>query len=375
LNLYPSQIQRPPHLITNPGGNIPTSTWNDEVLCMGVNPNTQEDFDLFTWKAIWSIPLDSGRTCPQILNDIINTNNGTYIFNPANFQRVNQDMTYALSKYFNLTNNSPFPGGHNLVLPGQIGTGGLNNWDNFQNTLVNACVDVPGSCNQVQPILCNTCNRNEIANNPDLLTLCGCYAPVLDPEIYTREIPVECDPICNQLITAKRRNPTTGVVLQCTDTVCVLDNISITATKSSVSSISINQVCPGCTAEIGCTCIIDASITNMNESLSMNTPTFSQICPPEFATCIQINSVEQTSTIIPCNQIYTNPNEVVVDSSIPPFFWILALIIVILVLLALACLVFADKNTQLLKPTKPITQNPNITLYNTKGEPLKSTDF
>jgi len=339
---------------------------------MGINPGNQQDLDLQTWRDTWNFPLSNGRTCPQVLNDIINTNNGTYVFNPANFQRVNLDMTYALSKYFNLTNNNPFPGGHNLVLPGQIGTNGLNNWNNFQNTLVNACVDVPGSCNQVQPILCSTCNRSEIANNPDLLTLCGCYAPPLDPEIYTRTISVECDPLCNQLITAKPRNSTTGEVRRCTDTVCVIDNVSITATKSSVSSISINQVCPGC--ENGCICIVDASVTNMQNSIGLDNPvTFNQYCPN--GTCIQINSIEQTSTVVPCDTYFTGAVTPEYDSSIPAIIWIILLIVIILVLLALACLVFADKNTQLLKPVKPPSTQPNIALYNTQGQPLKSTDF
>jgi hypothetical protein len=282
-------------------------------------------------------------------------------------------MTYSLSKYFNLTNNTPYPGGHNLLLPGQSGQNGLNNWNQFQNTLVTACADLPGTCTTAQTQLCTGCSRDQISNNPDLLILCGCFSPDLNPEVYTRVIPKQCDPLCNQLITAKLADPTTGDVEVCTDTVCVLDNVSITATKSSVSGVNISQVCPGCNAETGCICIVDVSVSNMSASLGLDTPTtFNQACPAQFATCIQINSIEQTSTVVPCDTYFTGAVVPTYDSSIPPLIWLIVLIIIIVVLLALAALIFADKNTTVIKPTKPKTA-PYPT--SNTGKPLTSADF
>lgn len=342
LNLYTTPVPRPEHLNVNPPNNIDQNTWFQECICSGVNPHTGQNLTLEQWYEQISQPFfDGNRDCAQVYQDIIHTNNGLYVFNPANYQRVTQDMTYSLSKYFNLTTE-----GHNLVLPGNP------TWLQMQHTLVSLCVDNPGVCSTAQTTLCTGCDRPEISNNPDLLSLCGCFVPPLDPEIYTRVIPVECDPLCNQLITAKLADPTTGDVDVCNDTICVLDNISITATKSSVSGINISQVCPNCTAEVGCTCIVDISVTNMAASLGLDNPvTFTSYCPSEFATCLSINSTQQTSTVVPCDDFFASA-PVVYDSSIPPTIWIIILIVVIIVLLALAALVFADKNTTLITPTK-----------------------
>ena len=343
LNLYPTPISRPAHLIVNPPGNIDENTWLQECICAGLNPVTQQNLTIEEWYEQISQPFFYGdRNCAQVYRDIIHTNNELYIFNPANYQRVSQDMAYSLSKYFNLTST-----GHNLVLPGQP------TWLQMQHTLINLCVENPGVCSTAEIALCNGCSRAEISNNPDLLSLCGCFAPPLDPEIYTRDIPIECDPICNQLITAKLADPETGDVEVCNDTVCVLDNISITATKSSVSGINISQICPNCTAEVGCICIVDVSVTNMSASLGLDDPvTFESYCPAEFSTCISINSVEQTSTVVPCDAFFTGAEPVVYDSSIPPSIYIIIFIVVIIVLLSLTALVFADKNTVILTPNK-----------------------
>ncbi len=365
LNRYINTLPRPVNLVNKPQ-DINDQTWQNERICCGITASGL-DLDLETLKAVWSIPLSNGRTCVQVFNDVIHTNNGQYIFNPKNFQDVSENMEYLLSKYFNQTPNPPLNvGGHNLLLAGAVG------WDQFQNTLVQACVNIPGSCNNAQKTLCDSCSRDEISNNPDLLHLCGCFAPILDPNIYTRTIPVECDPLCNKLSVSKIVNPTNGEVVPCNDTVCVMDNFSVTATKSDVNYINISQICPGCTAETGCICIVDTSITNMSASLGLDTPTtFQQFCGPN-ATCIEINSIEQTSTVVPCDQYFTGAITPTYNSSVPPVIWLIVLIMVILVLLALAALVFADNNTELIKPV-----NPNKLSYpiNTNNNPLSSTDF
>lgn len=343
LTLYQTTNIIPPTLTDNNGENsIEEGTWLLEQQCSGVNEDgTEMTFE--EWKDVWKTELSDGRFCSQVFNDIIHSNPQSvniFLFNPVMFERVNNDMEYMMSKYFNATEN-----GRNLLLPGAIG------WDNFQNTLVTACRDNPGSCSKAQESLCTGCTREQISNNPDLLTLCGCYAPELDPTIYTREIPVECDPLCSRQITARRVDPETGKVTECNDTVCVMDNISITATKSSVSGVQISQMCPGCTAETGCKCIVDVSVTNLSASLGLDTPsTFQQYCPAEFATCINIDSVKQTSTVVPCDTYFDGTNVTNYDSSIPTSIYIIMFIVAILVILSLTAYIYSSKNIDVVLP-------------------------
>jgi hypothetical protein len=286
---------------------------------------------LADWKAVWASTLPGdGRTCTQLFNDIINTNsNGLYQYNPQLFNRVNENMTFMLSKYFNSGRNG------NLVLPGEPG------WNDFQFTLVQACRNIPGSCSTAQTLLCDGCSRAQIANNPDLLTLCGCYPPKLDPKIYTRDVPIECDPLCAQLISAKRITPDTGAVIPCQDTVCVMDNISITAAKSSVDGISITQVCPGCNPQTGCICIFDVSVATLSDNLGLTNPdVFRQYCPASTSTCLEIDSIKQTSTVVPCGDYFPGAISATVTAPISVGVYVLLILIIVIVLLSLAVYVY-----------------------------------
>jgi len=125
-----------------------------------------------------------------------------------------------------------------------------------------------------------------------------------------------------------------------------------------VSGINISQVCPGCSAETGCICIVDVSVSNMSASLGLDTPTtFNQYCPAEFSTCISINSAEQTSTVIPFNYFFDGANSQVYDTSIPGPIIVIILIVIILVLLCLFALIFADSNTVILRDAAKVNSD------------------
>lgn len=327
LSLYQNSKKVPANLLLQAAsGTVEAS----ERMCAGVDPDGT-DMPLENWIRNWSNPVFGGiKSCTQLFTDIIytNPNNNLRTFNPENYERIKGNVEYMLSKYF--------VNGRNLLLPGQ------NGWNNFQNTLVNICSDIPGVCTRAQESLCGGCTRAQIANNPDLLRLCGCHAPVLDPKIFTRNVAPQCDPLCNQSTSARLTNPQTGNVLQCNDTVCVIDNVSITATKSSGSNVSISQICPGCNAETGCTCIVDTSITNMSSSLGLDNPfVFQQYCPPEFSTCIVINSNEGTSDVVPCGNYFTGASENVYNTDIPIIVIIIGILVIMIVIVSLFAYIYS----------------------------------
>lgn len=321
---------------------LPNNTTALERECMGVDEKGN-DVDYVTWKNTWSGPLSNdslNRNCVQVFKDNIYSLNGNAIFDPEVFSRVQSEFNLMLSKYFNNTIT-----GHNITLPGEIG------YDSFQHTLTQACHDLPGVCSLAQNNLCNGCTRSAISNNPDLIQLCGCFSPNLDPNIYTRNIPKQCDPLCSNSFAAKDADPNTGSVASCTDTVCVIDNVSITTTKSTVGNINISQVCQGCNTTTGCTCVIDTSVANLSSSLGLDNPNlFQNYCPSANSTCIVIDDTKQTSTVVSCGSKFSGTIKPVYDSSIPVIIYIIIAIIIVIVLLALAAYIYAASQKRTFAP-------------------------
>jgi hypothetical protein len=306
-----------------------------ELGCMGY-PNAT----LANWKAAWASPIigdPDKRFCGQYFHDLIYSLGGNAVFDPTVFPRIQEDFEFMLSKYFNNTIQ-----GSNIALPGE------SNFNDFQTTLVNACAEIPGVCDTAQKKLCAGCTRADISNNPDIITLCGCYSPDLSVAIYGRNIPKQCDPLCNNGTAAKLASSLNGIVNACTDTVCVIDNISITATKSTIGGIRINQVCPGCNT--GCTCIVDTSVLNIASNLGIDDPTlFQQYCPPALSTCLVIDSVKQTSTVVPCSNTF-NTGTPTFSSAIPTMMWVIFALIIIVVLLALAAYIYEANSKEIYVP-------------------------
>ena len=335
---------------------VPTGASNLEMECMGVD-SSGNAVPFATWVATWSgtlpdDPLD--RTCSQLYHDEIYSLGGDNIFDPTQFARIEQQYTYMLSKYFNTTIE-----GFNISLPGQIG------FNPFQDTLIQSCVDVGGVCATAEAQLCNGCTRSDISNNSSLIGLCGCFAPVLSPTIYTRTIPTACDPLCNNSTAAQLINATTGAQSVCTDSVCVIDSLSVNAVKTTTGGVNIAQICTGCST--GCTCVIDTSILNLTSGIGLDNPAlFQQYCPPSESTCLVINNTTQSSTVVPCaNSIpgaATTP-----DSAIPLMAYVILIIVVGLVLVVLAAYLYVASSRKAYAPrlisavpSQPVVTSPII---------------
>lgn len=324
---------------------IPTGTSALEKECIGVTSDNKE-MPLSDWIAVWSgtLPDDPlNRTCSQLYHDEIYSLGGNSIFNPPEFTRISEQYTYMLSKYFNTTIT-----GHNISLPGRI------DYNAFQDTLIKSCRDVGGVCTNSELKLCNGCTRTDISNNSSLVGLCGCYSPDLSAAVYGRDIPKACDPLCNNSAASKITDSATGAASVCTDTVCVIDNLSINTTKSLVGGISITQLCAGCGS--GCTCIIDTSVLNLAAGIGLDNPAlFQQYCPPAQSTCLVIDNTAQTSTVIPCASRIASP-AASANAAIPLMAYVILIIIVVLVLIVLAAYIYVASSKKAYVPrVNPLT--------------------
>ena len=362
-----------------------------EYLCLGRNPETNTDINTLQWAQIWNqgtYNLNANKqlqvNCPVTFQTIMYTNangnqgttvsqtdngDGTVVIRPVSggavstrtyslqgHSNANLDMDYVFSHYFNTTITSTTnPGVINMALYQEP------NYQQQQTSIVQACIAVPGLCDVPATTMCKNCSRNQLATNPDLLTLCGCQASTtdpLDPNIYGSVKPA-CDPLCAMSKVSHTIDLKTGVENECTDAVCVMDNITISASRSQVSGVSFTQVCPACEAQkgsqIGCKCIVDVSIPGIATTIGISgSDTFRQYCPN--ALCLLLNSTTQVLEPVPCDTYVQTANTTVIPTMypIPTWVWYLAGIIILLGILVLMSAAYAGKNVDIVIPARKL---------------------
>ena len=261
-----------------------------------------------------------GAVCPTAFQSMVFTSpNGKSGYNPANLTIAQGIVNGIVSQYL--------ADGYRITEPNVTG------YNPFQESLRSTCNQVPGLCdsflsqyclnkpttnsNLVCGIDCET--RNGIAQNTGLLEFCGCWAPppvevqANDPNNQALNILKkypQCDPICNRQETIQRGDGMGGEESCPNNTVCVIDDTTINAAKSTVGGgVSFQQICP-CASTGICTCIISG--TNLTSTLVDNglTTQFNQVCGTN-ALCLQLN---ETGIPTPVNcQTALSQN--------PPSFW------------------------------------------------------
>jgi hypothetical protein len=325
-----------PVIDDDPNNTWITSTEANEYDCLGLvyydtNGNlltTPRYATLKELKDAWS-----GGGCVALFKSMALgygvTNNDT--FSPLGFRYVQDDMNFLFSRYFNhdATTGLPFPAGkqtyipltvipptnfiydntwiggtYNLAVPGE------QNYDNFVDTLLDACRQIPGACQPVQEFMCNQCTRSEIVQTKAISDFCGCVAPPVQNEYYNgviSQFAPACDPICNKISTVKLVNPDTGYLDQCTASVCVIDNVVINAIDTQGASPTFTQVCPSCVNGGNCLCIVDATFENTvtsiqgEDGLPINTAArFTQYCPN--SQCYVNDPQSGNFNQVPCEQ-------------------------------------------------------------------------
>ena len=145
---------------------------------------------------------------------------------------------------------------------------------NLNNTIYEMCNNTPGLCNKSLFNYCSTVTNNTLIRNPSYLKWCGCF---MSPENYTKytelyEINRECTPTCNMQGVIHLSNPDGTEFKTCSQTTCIIDDISINIANSTADKISFNQLCNSCAAATGghCNCTITGGTFDIINSKTGN---------------------------------------------------------------------------------------------------------
>lgn len=306
---------------------------DDELKCMGVGLTLQQ------WKDYWA-DTTKPVSCNTMFNRLIYPPNqqGVRTFSPAGFSQARNDMEYIFSQYFSVTGPK---GGHTIGVPGQAG------YDDFQQVLIDACTNPAyqnqGICQDTAAKMCVVCSRENVLNNSSVLKLCGCQVPPLDPAKFGG-VTRECDPLCAQAQISKIRNPTTGVVAECQASVCVINNVSITASKSTIGGITFTQVCPQCTGTQQCRCVVDTSIPNIAESVGIADPqSFSQYCGAN-SVCLTVDNTSGNVSQVDCATAIKPAQPRTFSFPIPTWVLYLAALIIVIGILVIVSAMYSSQN-------------------------------
>ena len=255
-----------------------TNVTDIELICRGSNPA----YTGSTWFEYWS-QLNSKICTNEFTNILYGAQNlsGLRTYDHFQLQRIRDDMSNVFATYQQL---------HPITHVGD------QNYNAFQEILTNTCLNIPGACNDFIDSFCTGCTREEIAADNVLLSYCGCDAPA-PPSQYNITIP--CDPLCNRIDTMQNIDTTTGETLKCVNDVCVIDDISITASNTTLSGgIVFAQMCP---CKANCTCIIGGvSVNNTLAEVGLTSSALFDIACGSNSTCYQTDPTTQQLVPIVC---------------------------------------------------------------------------
>lgn len=172
---------------------------------------------------------------------------------------ANGDTILAMRELMNQTVTRYQTDGFNLPAePGSVG------YTAFQDRLTQIFCDFPILGQQALPVTCASYTSEQVANNPYLVPLCGCYLPASQ---YQDFVPAECATICNNSIAVKRTN-VNNQTIDCPSDVCVINGVSIAVENSTGGEVTINQSCAGCAGS--CDCYIGNNTIDIINSSGVN---------------------------------------------------------------------------------------------------------
>lgn len=296
ITYQPFTGQIPPDLVPY----IATTGDQAVQLCMGVQTTSTGDVVIgneFNWLQAWN----SGN-CSTFLDQVP-------------FAKSQEMMTFVLSRYYS---------NHEFILD-------KYSVSTIENNMLNTCSVYPGSCQVIQRNMCVNCDNQEISQSYELTRFCGCFSntPV------TQGLVPECQPLCSMgnsiKLVDKNANP-----LQCNETICVIDNISIQASNTSFNNSSISQVCGNCAVSGGCKCFIQSSLPNLAYQLGVSGTgnSFREYCTD--SQCFIIDDTTQETREVNCasfNRTVTTLDEI----NIPKSVWVIFGIIIFFGILIVLC--------------------------------------
>lgn len=250
-----------------------------EKRCSGfaTNEYISDDADtLMTVGELTSFWNANFQTCLEMYTAVLYSNiDGTYAYNPDNLPRLQNDFYILLNLAF----------GDNLENFNYTANTDL------QRNLLNACEQIPGACDAyLSKHMCGKFTYNQLMENPSAVNWCGCYIPPDNSATLTSTISCDqvtpngnrgiypCYPLCHRIDTVPLFDPESGSKYACNNNVCVLDNITFNIINSTVGNVNINQVCPSCSPNELCECIISSNdLPSTFDELGIST-SFTQYC-------------------------------------------------------------------------------------------------
>jgi hypothetical protein len=190
---------------------------------------------------------------------------------------------------------------------------GSPQYNPFQDYLYQLFCAVPVVAQDGLKSSCSIYNADRLSRSPTIAGFCGCYLPDSEYQPYVDgyQVNKECTPMCNRLtsipIISADNQP-----YRCTQTSCIIDNISINLINSSVGSdgVGISQVCGNCGTNSSCTCVVsNNSITAVNAGIGgidITTQCSSSTC--------SVPNPDPTGSpptiLVPCDKI-DDPNSII----------------------------------------------------------------
>lgn len=331
---------------TNPSGNL-SSTEKTCLRCPNEDGNLP---DIASFNQKWI-----NGECNNVIEACYKDNNSETC---PDVKTGKQRMTRVLSTMMGSDGSSFDIGGQNLPQRSALSLcGGPNS-------------NVPSACDYyISNILTKLgYTYDQMTYNPGLANWLGCYIPPPPNQIANYgtdgsgvspttcvqgdiEYPsMPCYPMCMRYNSVHLYSPPPIVsVCECQSNVCIIDNVTVDQTSdSNLGNIQITQLCPSCTYQTPCKCIISSdSLQKTTSDVGLTSTTFNQYCG-EDSSCYNIND-DGTLTNVPCQEYLSGYNDVAYNVSVPVFVFIIGIILFVIVLVAM----YASKRTKPYVPPPP----------------------
>lgn len=310
----------------------------------GTNPVDSQQMTIGDLTSFWN---SNFQRCIGNYNEILfNYTGGKFKYNPDNLPQVQDDFYVLLNSAF----GEDLSGFNDTVNTG------------LQETLLKACKDVPGACDAyLCNKLCPSFSYGFLSNNPAVTDWCGCYitpdnADTLFENITPNQVTPDderganpCYPLCHRIETIPLFSIEDGSEYECSTSVCVIDNVTINAVNSSVGNVNITQICPSCSPDRLCECIISSNdLPNTFEELGISA-SYSSYCG-ENGQCYVLNP-DNSLTPVNCTDYLTNKS-----SNLTWIYILISLIGVFVILLAIGIFI-ATKNRKIIEKIPEIPKS------------------
>jgi hypothetical protein len=250
---------------------------------------------------------DNGQSCLDAAKQFIITTPGGY---QPNIFELQSQMSLVFDKLI----------GSNVMTSVPAGT------FNATSSLLNFCSNLGGACTPKLSSYCNRIDRELISDKNNINSLfCGCISPPNYDVGGSTVLPPQCLPSCQRSGVVPLVSSSNGNKIQCNDSVCILDNVTVDIKDSKVGSVNVAQTCNGCIFG-SCRCIISASngytLTDLFNAVD-NPQEILQFCNNEIQ-CYQDDKEVDCLSVV--------PGEKKADSNVP---WVVIGTLVIIFLLIL----------------------------------------